>query len=895
MKNTVISLLRSLSAGRTLLLLALTMSLIIGIVAPSMPADAANNKDWITTNIISDANFTNEDSMSVSEIQAFLNKQIGTCDVQGTGKATEYGSSLTRAQYAKSRGWAAPPYVCLNKYYEVPKSTAGSGTPKNNWNKDLTKPSGSKSAAWIIKDAADRYNISPKVLLVKIATESAGPLTSDKWPLYSQYKYAMGSHCPDSGPNGTANCDKKYAGFSIQMYSAAELMRSYLNNMDESWWTLKRPGKGVNGSNYVGWNVAPSGCGGTNLNIANKATAALYTYTPYQPNKAALDNLYGTGNSCSAYGNRNFWRVYVDWFGNSRGTLDLTGITIEKQPFIGSQTTASFTLKNNTDSTINLKRLKIAVRDPQNNNADFDQVDNIKIEKGKSYTYKKNKTFTGQEGDYQFFIGHYDGSSWHYPPFDDYGQTSNGAVTRRITKSPILSEKLSLNVTSMIHNSQTVTATFKVRNPSSYPVNIGRTKVAARDSKDTWLDFPDDGYKTLAAGETYSYQKSRVIEGGGTVRSWIANIRDGYDWSETLPMSSTPGMARSISLPLVDAATLTSPLEITSSKTHGTSTVRGTFTVKNFGTKPVEIGYIKPAVRNTKKENYDLPYSPYITLAAGQSYTYDNSRELPSGQYSLWIANKRNTYDWSDAFPSSETSGMIRNRTVSVKESVTLTDSLKVTMGNPTAGSTATATFKIKNHDTKPIEVGIIKPAARDSKNTWLDFPSTPYLTLQPGQEYSYNRSRVLPSADKVKVWVANKRNSHDWSDSFPASETNGVVRQLQINLKKEARLTKSLVVTNSGNTYTASFTIKNYGTTQAEIGYIKPAVRDTKNKNYDFPYSPYVKLQPGQSYTYTHSRTLPVGDYHLWIANLRNGKAWSETYPASEISDLVRKLDLTV
>jgi hypothetical protein len=30
-----------------------------------------------------------------------------------------------------------------------------------------------------------------------------------------------------------------------------------------------------------------------------------------------LANLYGTGDSCSAYGNRNFWRIFRDWFGST--------------------------------------------------------------------------------------------------------------------------------------------------------------------------------------------------------------------------------------------------------------------------------------------------------------------------------------------------------------------------------------------------------------------------------------------------------------------------------------------------------------------------------------------------------------------------------------------------
>jgi uncharacterized protein Veg len=44
----------------------------------------------------------------------------------------------------------------------------------------------------------------------------------------------------------------------------------------------------------------------------------LYKYTPYTPNAAALNNLYGLGDNCSAYGNRNFWRYFTDWFGSTQ-------------------------------------------------------------------------------------------------------------------------------------------------------------------------------------------------------------------------------------------------------------------------------------------------------------------------------------------------------------------------------------------------------------------------------------------------------------------------------------------------------------------------------------------------------------------------------------------------
>lgn len=281
---------------------------------------ALSGSEWRAGRIIDDSIFVDKNSMSVDSVQAFLNSKVGSggydsvlgqCDTNGARNARPYSES-TRAQYSASRGKSTK-FTCLSNYYEVPKTDPGAGTPANNYG-GKPIPAGAKSAAQLIWDAAQRYNISPKVLLVKIQNESAGPLTTDDWPYETQYTYALGAHCPDSGPGGSANCDSNYAGFSIQINEAARLMRYYLDNMNQPWWPYKKPG-----NNNVLWNVAPSGCGGSNVNIQTKATAALYTYTPYQPNQAALNNLYGTGDGCSAYGNRNFWRTYWTWFGTTSG------------------------------------------------------------------------------------------------------------------------------------------------------------------------------------------------------------------------------------------------------------------------------------------------------------------------------------------------------------------------------------------------------------------------------------------------------------------------------------------------------------------------------------------------------------------------------------------------
>lgn len=276
------------------------------VLIGSMSANAISASEWKPGRIIEDELFTDNTSMNIQEIQTFLNSKVPTCDTWGEG--SYYG--VSRAQYGTSKGYP-PPFTCLKDYYEVPKTAPGNYVPANNYGRtDGWKPDGSKSSAEIIWQAAQDFSISPKVLLVTLQKESG--LITDDWPLSKQLVYAMGAHCPDTGPGGSANCDPNYSGFSFQIRESADLLRYYLDNMQQSWWSNKKPYQ----NNNILYNPNVN-CSSSSVYMENKATTALYVYTPYQPNTAALNAGYGTGDSCSAYGNRNFWLYYNDWFGYS--------------------------------------------------------------------------------------------------------------------------------------------------------------------------------------------------------------------------------------------------------------------------------------------------------------------------------------------------------------------------------------------------------------------------------------------------------------------------------------------------------------------------------------------------------------------------------------------------
>ena len=240
-------------------------------------ADAANLGAFDAGYIMSDYQMGNYNSMSEADIQNFL-KQKGNCNDTRTYLADYY----TSYSYHIRDGH----FVCLAD------ETFGDGTAYGN-----SAPNGA-SAAHIIWQAAQDYRINPQVIIVLLQKEQG--LITDSWPNNRQYRSATGYGCPD-----TAACDAQYYGFKNQVRKAAALFRTVL---DGGWTNYPL------GWNYVQYNPDVD-CGGSWVNIRSLATSALYRYTPYQPNSAALAAGYGTGDSCSAYGNRNFYSYFEDWFG----------------------------------------------------------------------------------------------------------------------------------------------------------------------------------------------------------------------------------------------------------------------------------------------------------------------------------------------------------------------------------------------------------------------------------------------------------------------------------------------------------------------------------------------------------------------------------------------------
>lgn len=272
---------------------ALVVSLGVPAVAAAAPvaaappvATAADDGQVVSTplgrfdagRIITDEVFFAGADLSAAQVQSFLADKVRACAAT-SGPTCLKSFRLTTAS------------VKANSYCRAYKGS------KN------------ERASTVIAKVAKACGVSAKSLLVLLQKEQG--LVTATAPTQRQYDAATGFACPDSG-----GCNPDNAGFFNQVYGAGRQYQRYAKETGIYSW---RPAGKTHEIQYHP-NLS---CGTKTVKIANKATAGLYYYTPYTPNAAAMSNLSGTGDGCSSYGNRNFWRLFTQWFGST--TIAVTG------------------------------------------------------------------------------------------------------------------------------------------------------------------------------------------------------------------------------------------------------------------------------------------------------------------------------------------------------------------------------------------------------------------------------------------------------------------------------------------------------------------------------------------------------------------------------------------
>ena len=245
----------------------------IGLMAIlALPANAYSVDPNFDPNfIIGDSDILNSRSMSYEEVSNFLIEKNSYLANYSTKNAE--GKIQTAAQIIYNA--AANNYDCSD--------VKMSDTPSKLERQLKCKP----------------VSINPQFLLVLLQKEQS--LIEDKTPRQSQLDWATGYGCPDGG-----GCNNRWKGFGKQVNSAALQFIEYMNTPQK--YTYKA------GNLYKFTNShMPEEKQSNLVRPTNRATAALYNYTPHVYN-----------------GNYNFYNIWQRYF--SRDLLEGSLVQIEGEP-----------------------------------------------------------------------------------------------------------------------------------------------------------------------------------------------------------------------------------------------------------------------------------------------------------------------------------------------------------------------------------------------------------------------------------------------------------------------------------------------------------------------------------------------------------------------------------
>ena len=429
-------------------------------------------------------------------------------------------------------------------------------------------------------------------------------------------------------------------------------------------------------------------------------------------------------------------------------------VTFDPQPLVAHrETTATFTVQNVGDVPLPLQHLVLAGRGPDCPDwcdgkwADWPAAADITLAPGATFTWSSKRALV-QPGQYVFTVAYQDAQgAWHdadaSPRFHLYVQP--GIVASEIEISP--TNPLAGEV---------VTAKVTLRNDSSATLQLANVYVAGKgpdctngwECQEKWADMPTIRNVQLGPGESYVYYQRRSFPLPGSYFLQPAYQFSPQDWQ-------TAGSR--FDFRIGSGIRVVKPLALTPAAPMAGEIVQATYTVRNEGTRAILLPFLGAIARgpncagsNWECDHYaDWPWVGNVTLAPGEEYTFRSSRVFDTAGTDYWVEPHLADYNpWWLLISSGQ------RVTFAVSPGLTLIEPLTFTPPDPHTGEMVQAHAVIQNQGERPIRlsrllIGAQGPNCVDfgcsaqEPSAWGDFPPKTDLTLQPGEIYTFNTSRM--------------------------------------------------------------------------------------------------------------------------------------------------------
>lgn len=314
-----------------------------------------------------------------------------------------------------------------------------------------------------------------------------------------------------------------------------------------------------------------------------------------------------------------------------------------------------------------------------------------------------------------------------------------------------------------------------------------------------------------------------------------------------------------------------------------------------------------PAMKVIAKSNVggsaiDFPTVSSIPLSPGQTYEYYKSVSIDTpGDYQLHVSVQNTNGTWSEYWPYSPSS-VTRSRSITVQSSPDLSISRSLYYSPATEPNFATTkdktsvSFILNNETSAPVKLAAVRVSAHHiSSGEVLHYPEAANITINPGEEYTYLKERVLHKPGDYRIEVNAKTDSGSWVSHWPKSLNSNVVRSRIINVAQPENISvvRNLWVSPliTGQSVGASFIIKNNETVPVTFNELSIRATDSSNNIKDFPSVKDLVLQPGEEYTYYQFQTFDkIDTYTFQVQAKIHTTQWVTDWPqpANNVSSKV-------
>jgi archaellum component FlaG (FlaF/FlaG flagellin family) len=573
--------------------------------------------------------------------------------------------------------------------------------------------------------------------------------------------------------------------------------------------------------------------------------------------------MYSTGDGCSAYGNRNFWRTWSDWFGlpiSGVAPLPVSDVWLSaREATVGQPITAAFTIRNIMGKDILLPSVGFNTT-MGGKQYDFGIQTNITIPANQSreivgvFTPTVSGSYSIQ-GVYQFLQGWY-GSGTRSTTTVEWPAVTMGTPLSISPEFPLASETTTVQFT--IKNTGRLTAYLKY----VMAANLDGTTPAGYAASTV----------SIAPGQSYTYSATRVLGQSRQQTAWIA-FQIGDSWFRLGDNKLYRGFNSPANLQLTSSVKTSPEAPVINSPTTAS------FKIKNSGDQPVRVANIGLGViRRSDGARFDYTSQtngiPGV-INGGEEWTYSASRSFPTKDaYDVFLTSSYDGVNFSGDFISAaaNVSKTLNVQTYLSPAKLELLTPLSARQTGGPLSHIIDLSYMVKNTGDAPTGPVNIAFYCRQNLTGYCDIPGRT-ISLNAGETASLNSALGYFSAGTY-TFRPLKYQDGLWQDFG-----NTVSSTVQSTPPKSTDFTASMnfskLTAVVGEPVTVTYTIKNNSSADLQVPIYAVAAR-LNGAFYDFGLQNWFFLRSGETKTFSAIFTAQTpGTYNLFPVLKTANNSW--------------------